>query len=409
MLPLPFFIFKLSNFIVHYGVCSDFPPLPGLIWAELRRAFGIPSAARRAETKRFGVPVAPPGAALSPECCGAFLFSVDFKRFQQQSSRSRGRPRGAVGPHRCAPPAVPPFPTLYIKGIVLIFQSRVLSVAPGGTGRRCAGRAGGGRLPLPFVSLRAGRGRAGSALPVPAGRSGGAASGSDGMARSTLSSRFRRLDIDQYDENRFVEEPEEAAAAEPDASPEVEALLRQYPSGGSGPGRAAVRGPGNVTGTGARPAAARRRPPHRPRSHPVPRRRRPAAVVSAPASPRQSALLPPPPPRVPPLLLDSRRRGEALRALHAALRSAPAQTRSAALKVSAAPGPAPVTSGISRRGAPRAPSSCSAAPPGRPLLKNGGVICARGQPRAAACHSAQGAARGVGKRARQHLMAERKS
>lgn len=114
------------------------------------------------------------------------------------------------------------------------------------------------------------------------------------MARSTLSSRFRRLDIDQYDENRFVEEPEEAAAAEPDASPEVEALLRQYPSGGSGPGRAAVRGPGNVTGAGARPAAARRRPPHRPRSHPVPRRRRPAAVVSAPASPRQSALLPPP-------------------------------------------------------------------------------------------------------------------
>ncbi|KAF4797736.1 Actin-related protein 2/3 complex subunit 5-like protein [Turdus rufiventris] len=43
------------------------------------------------------------------------------------------------------------------------------------------------------------------------------------MARSTLSSRFRRLDIDQYDENRFVEEPEEAAAAEPDASPEEQA------------------------------------------------------------------------------------------------------------------------------------------------------------------------------------------
>ncbi|XP_054030434.1 actin-related protein 2/3 complex subunit 5-like protein [Dryobates pubescens] len=47
------------------------------------------------------------------------------------------------------------------------------------------------------------------------------------MARSTLSSRFRRLDIDQYDENRFVEEPEEVAAAGPDACPEVEALLRQ--------------------------------------------------------------------------------------------------------------------------------------------------------------------------------------
>ncbi|KAK4811383.1 hypothetical protein QYF61_000567 [Mycteria americana] len=56
------------------------------------------------------------------------------------------------------------------------------------------------------------------------------------MARSTLSSRFRRLDIDQYDENRFVEEPEEAAAAGPDAGPEVEALLRQYPLGPGGAG-----------------------------------------------------------------------------------------------------------------------------------------------------------------------------
>ncbi|KAJ7425252.1 hypothetical protein BTVI_03526 [Pitangus sulphuratus] len=71
-----------------------------------------------------------------------------------------------------------------------------------------------------------------------------------GMARSTLSSRFRRLDIDQYDENRFVEEPEEAAAAEPDASPEVEALLRQYPLGrGTGV-------PGGGGGTGPAPRAA---------------------------------------------------------------------------------------------------------------------------------------------------------
>lgn len=135
-------------------------------------------------------------------------------------------------------------------------------------------------------------GGAGSALPVPAGRSGGGGSGSDGMARSTLSSRFRRLDIDQYDENRFVEEPEEAAAAEPDASPEVEALLRQYPSGRSGPARAAVGSPGNVTGAGARPAAARCRPPYRP--GPVPRRCRPAAAVSAAASPRPGGLLPSP-------------------------------------------------------------------------------------------------------------------
>ncbi|KQK80787.1 actin-related protein 2/3 complex subunit 5-like protein isoform X2 [Amazona aestiva] len=67
------------------------------------------------------------------------------------------------------------------------------------------------------------------------------------MARSTLSSRFRRLDIDQYDENRFVEEPEEAAAAEPDAGPEVEALLRQYPWGaGTGRGDGPRGHPGRV-------------------------------------------------------------------------------------------------------------------------------------------------------------------
>ncbi|XP_066466846.1 actin-related protein 2/3 complex subunit 5-like protein [Tiliqua scincoides] len=62
------------------------------------------------------------------------------------------------------------------------------------------------------------------------------------MARSSLSSRFRRLDIDQFDENRFVEEPDGADAAagggcgaEGEAGagaaggvgPEVEAALRQ--------------------------------------------------------------------------------------------------------------------------------------------------------------------------------------
>ncbi|XP_015681620.1 actin-related protein 2/3 complex subunit 5-like protein isoform X1 [Protobothrops mucrosquamatus] len=57
------------------------------------------------------------------------------------------------------------------------------------------------------------------------------------MARSSLSSRFRRLDIDQFDENRFVEEPDGAeagsgaGAAEGNGGgpgPEVEAALRQY-------------------------------------------------------------------------------------------------------------------------------------------------------------------------------------
>ncbi|XP_063000815.1 actin-related protein 2/3 complex subunit 5-like protein [Elgaria multicarinata webbii] len=56
------------------------------------------------------------------------------------------------------------------------------------------------------------------------------------MARSSLSSRFRRLDIDQFDENRFVEEPDggpEAgsgagpAESEGGPGPEVEAALRQ--------------------------------------------------------------------------------------------------------------------------------------------------------------------------------------
>ncbi|XP_054853461.1 actin-related protein 2/3 complex subunit 5-like protein [Eublepharis macularius] len=55
------------------------------------------------------------------------------------------------------------------------------------------------------------------------------------MARNSLSSRFRRLDIDQFDENRFVEEPDGAdtgagaGASEADGGPgpEVEAALRQ--------------------------------------------------------------------------------------------------------------------------------------------------------------------------------------
>lgn len=82
----------------------------------------------------------------------------------------------------------------------------------------------------------------------------GSGGGGGGMARSTLSSRFRRLDIDQYDENRFVEEPDEAAAAaETDAGPEVEALLRQYPLGAGRGGRGGGPGGGGDLGPAAHP------------------------------------------------------------------------------------------------------------------------------------------------------------
>uniref|UniRef100_A0A4W3H0K2 Actin-related protein 2/3 complex subunit 5 n=1 Tax=Callorhinchus milii TaxID=7868 RepID=A0A4W3H0K2_CALMI len=50
------------------------------------------------------------------------------------------------------------------------------------------------------------------------------------MAANTLSNRFRKLDIDEFDENKFVDEQQLEEAGEPGPDEvEVDTLIRQYP------------------------------------------------------------------------------------------------------------------------------------------------------------------------------------